>query len=190
MKSEDKKNRLIAATKELLLTAQVPEEITVRQIAEKAQVNLAMINYYFHSKEELLKAATDDIVASEFQKLTINEEHNLCAKERLKNLLHHLCEVTLSLDSITKLSVPYIVFEAPIELPFMILPYVKEHFGDRKSDCFCKMISYEIVTFLQIILYRKADFYQYSGISLQTQKELYDFIDDQVDLFLGGQDEK
>ena len=55
MQSDDTRNQLIHATKELLLTVQNPEKITARQIASKANVNLAMINYCFGSKDELLK---------------------------------------------------------------------------------------------------------------------------------------
>jgi len=185
MANEETKVRILDATKALLLTEKDPGKITARQIAAKAEVNLAMINYCFQSKEKLLKAATDDIIAKEFAKMKI-EETEASAKDRLKALLYSVSQVSLEYEMITRLSVPYLIFEAPIEMPMMILPYVKEFFGVEADESQCKMISFELVSILQIILYRRKDFFMYSGISLQTIDELRCFINRQVDLLLGG----
>jgi len=183
MKKQRKK--MIDTTKELLLTVEDPGKITVRQIAAKSKVNLAMINYCFQSKEKLLKTATDEIIADKFDKMKIDRSE-ASAKERLKMLLCSISDVTLHFEKITRLSVPYLIFEAPIELPTMILPYVKEFYGAEADESQCKMISFELVNMLQIILYRKKDYSIYSGISLQTSDEVRCFINRQVDLLLGG----
>ena len=184
MQSEDTKKRLIDATKELLFSTQEPGKITARQIAAKAEVNLAMINYCFQSKEKLLKIAIDEIVAAEFQKTAVEEDSALSPKERLKRLLCRVSEVTLQFERITRLSIPYQLLEAPIELPMAILPYVKEHFSGSRPDSYCKMAAYELVTVLQTVLYRKKDFAAFSGIPLTTNADLSAFIDSQVELFL------
>jgi len=185
MANDETRDRIIDATKELLLTMKDPVKITARQIAAKAEVNLAMINYCFQSKEKLLKTATDEIVAYEFAKMTLERPED-SAKERLKALIYDVSEITLRFEKITRLSVPYLIFEAPIELPMMIFPYVKEFFGEEADESQCKMISFELVNMLQIILYRRNDFSVYSGISLQTKEDIRCFINRQVDLLLGG----
>ncbi len=191
MQSDDTRNQLIHATKELLLTVQNPEKITARQIASKANVNLAMINYCFGSKDELLKKSIDEIIACEFEQFSFDGKDNLTPKEKLKMLLYHVSEVTIRYNSITRLSVPYTLLNAPIEIPYGILPYIKAHFQKRKDEQFCKMIAYEIVAFMQIAFYRTKDFCLYSGINLQEQTELKQFIDSQLDLMLGDEtDEK
>ena len=187
MQSEDTKSQLIATTKELLLTTKKPEKITARQIASQANVNLAMINYCFGSKDELLKLAIDEIISFEFNQFAIADKDNLTPKEKLKLLLYHISEVTIQYGSITRLSVPYVLLNAPIEIPYGILPYIKEHFGSQKEEWDCKMLAYEIVSFMQIVFYRANDFYKYSGINLQEPKELQKFIDAQLDLILGGE---
>lgn len=184
MQSEDTKKRLIDATKELLFSTQEPGKITARQIAAKAEVNLAMINYCFQSKEKLLKIAIDEIVAAEFQKTAVEEDSALCPKELLKKLLCRVSEVTLQFEKITRLSIPYQLLEAPMELPMAILPYVKGHFSGSRPDSYCKMAAYELVTVLQTVLYRKTDFAAFSGIPLTTNADLSAFIDSQVELFL------
>ena len=187
MQSENTKSQLISTTKDLLLTAKNPEKITARQIASQANVNLAMINYCFGSKDELLKLAIDEIIAFEFKQFTIKGDGYLSPKEKLKMLLYHVSEVTIRYENITRLSVPYVLLNAPIEIPYGILPYIKEHFGNQKEEHVCKVLAYEIVSFMQIVFYRAKDFYKYSGINLQEPRELQRFIDNQLDLILGGE---
>jgi len=180
------KNRILDTTKTLLLTLEDPGTITARQIASKANVNLAMINYCFQSKEKLLKAATDEIISDEFSKIYMGEPESP-AKERLKSLLFDISEMTLKFEKITRMSVPYLIFDAPIELPIMILPYVKEHFGEKADENRCRMISFELVTVLQIVLYRKNDFSLFAGIPLKTSEDFRAFINKQVNLLLGDE---
>jgi len=184
MANEETRERIIDTTKELLLTMKDPGKITARQIAAKAEVNLAMINYCFQSKEKLLKAATDEIVSDEFAKLALDRSE-ASAKEQLKMLLYNISEVTLQFEKITRLSVPYLIFEAPIELPLMLLPYIRECFGEEADESQCRVISFELVNMLQVILYRRKDFSVYSGISMQTSNDVRCFINRQVDLLLG-----
>jgi len=186
MANEDTRKRILDATKNLLITLDDPGTITARQIAAKAEVNLAMINYCFQSKEKLLKVATDEIITNEFSKMAM-ERTEPSAKERLKMLLFNISEITLQFEKITRLSVPYLVFEAPIELPILILPYVKEHFGEKAEESRCRMISFELVTVLQIILYRKNDFSMFAGVPLKTSEDFRAFIDRQVSLLLGDE---
>ncbi|MGO0862351.1 TetR/AcrR family transcriptional regulator, partial [Clostridioides difficile] len=57
MKIDSKKEQLINATVQLLTSNKDISSITAREIIAKANVNLAMINYYFKSKEALINTA-------------------------------------------------------------------------------------------------------------------------------------
>jgi Transcriptional regulator len=179
------KDQLIAATRQLLLSAEAPEKITARQISQAANVNLAMINYCFGSKDELLKTVIDGIIASEFTPFAA-ADHSQNPKEELKNLLYHMSEVTIKYEPITRLSVPYVLLNAPIEIPVDVLPYIREHFKGTRDEKFCKVIAYELVCFLQIIFYRAGDFHKYAGVDVYREAELRELIDSQLDLLLGG----
>lgn len=65
---------------------------TVREIAAQARTNLASINYYFRSKDELyremLSLSFRDVVNPETSELTGNEE--VADEERLRVFIHHL----------------------------------------------------------------------------------------------------
>ncbi|WP_028530720.1 TetR/AcrR family transcriptional regulator [Paenibacillus sp. HW567] len=185
MMTGDTKDKLIEATKKLLLSSKAPKKITARQISSEANVNLAMINYCFGSKDELLKIAIDSIIASEFKQYAITDiSHS--PKEKLKKVLYHICEVTIKYANITRLSVPYVLLDAPIEIPDEILPYIKEHFHDTRNEQFCKILAYEVISFLQLIFYRAEDFYKYSGVNIFNEIQLKELIDNQVDMLLGG----
>ncbi|MNM96956.1 putative DNA-binding transcriptional regulator [compost metagenome] len=179
------KDQLIEATRQLLLSTKTPEKITARQISQTANVNLAMINYCFGSKDELLKTVIDEIIASEFKQYAATD-HGQSPKEKLKELLYHMCEVTIKYEPITRLSVPYVLLQAPIEIPVEVLPYIKEHFEGTRDEKFCKVIAYELVSFLQVIFYRAKDFYKYAGVDIYKESELKELIDNQLDLILGG----
>ncbi len=186
MTNEDTRKRILDATITLLLSLEDPGTITARNIASKAEVNLAMINYCYQSKEKLLKIATDKIIADDFSKMVV-EEAELSAKERLKALLFNISKITLKFERITRLSVPHLIFEAPIELPLLILPYIKEHFGNKVDESRCRIISFELVTLLQIVLYRRNEFSIFAGVPLKTEEDFRIFINRQVNLLLGDE---
>ncbi|MDD5937645.1 MAG: TetR/AcrR family transcriptional regulator [Clostridiales bacterium] len=188
MSSENTKEQLMAATRELLLTSPYPEKITARQIASQANVNLAMINYCFGSKDELLKLTIDGIIAGAFSQYAAQEEEHLSPKEQLKRLLYHVSEVTLQYETITRLSVPYVLLQAPFDMPYQILPYITAHFGGRKTERACQVIALELVSFLQLVLYRAKDFGAYAGVNVREPRELQKLIDDQLDLLLGDEE--
>lgn len=187
MQSEETKKQLIETTKQLLLSVPNPEKITARQIANAANCNLAMINYCFKSKDELVKCAVEEIIASQFQQFAFEVEEQLSPKEKMKQLLYHVSAVTLHYREIAKLSVPYILLQAPIEIPKEILPYIREHFKGKKEDGACRIIAYQIVSMMQLALYRMEDFSQFFQIDLQEEAGLRAFIDNQIDLLLGDE---
>ena len=63
------------------------EGVTVRKITTMAQVNIALINYYFGSKEKLIDEATRIIVAGFRSSFKILDDTTLSPKERLKHFL-------------------------------------------------------------------------------------------------------
>lgn len=191
MGNQDTKLKLIETTKNLLKKGISANKLTARQISSEAGTNLAMINYCFKSKDELLKVAVEEIVAEEFSQYSRVDISNLTARERLRELLIHTCSVTMKFRELTRSSVPYIMLEDSISLPMDILPYIKEHFGSRKSETECRIIAFQLVYSMQLIFYRADDFFKYSGIDITDSKQLISFIDMQLDLFMGGvSDEK
>ena len=187
MNNNETKNKILDATKELLLNEPNPEKITARKISTKADVNLAMINYCFHSKDQLLKTAVNEIINGEFENFSAENLCELTPLQKLKKVLCHISEVTLKYEKLTRLSIPYDLLNGPIEIPYSIMPYIKEITKGKKDEQFCKVIAFQLVSTLQLVFYRADDFYKYSGINIHNKNEMNKFIDSQVNLLLGGE---
>ncbi|KAF5075733.1 TetR/AcrR family transcriptional regulator [Oscillibacter valericigenes] len=191
MTNQDTSRKLIDTTKRLLTDGTPLESLTARQISSEAETNLAMINYCFKSKDALLKIAVDEIIAEEFERHCHTVTLGSSAKEQLRELLLHICSAMIKYRELTKLSIPYLMLNDGISLPLDILPYIKMHFGATKSETDCRVIAFQMVYTMQLIFYRAEDFLKYSGINICDAQQMQNFLDMQLNLFLGGiNDEK
>lgn len=188
MKNEEAKEQLISASIALLQEAEKPEAITSRQISARAGTNLAMINYYFQSKDQLLIMAIGKIMDDSADRLLSAPNTTLPPKERLLNMLSELCEMVIKYQRFTKILIPYILLHDEISVPLYIVPILGEYFGRQKTEQECKIIAYQIVSFMQLIFLRSDSFQKYSGLNITDADVRKNFIDMQLDLFLGGQE--
>ncbi len=82
-KDTSARSQLLKVTTELLYTRE-PEEVTVREIASRAGVNVAAVNYYFRSKEQLIEEAVLAATAAAFdQGLAVLTDKAVKPRERL-----------------------------------------------------------------------------------------------------------
>lgn len=188
MGQEENKRKLVLAAKELLKTSDLPEKITSRAIAQQAGINAAMINYYFQSKDNLLTQAVGEIIEVAAEQFKLPDQSKK-PKERLRESLWNICEVVVRFRKFSKIFVPQILMNAKIEAPFYLLPDIREHFHGKASEMECRVIAYELVSFLQLAFYRTDDFYKYSGISLMDSEDRKKLFDMQLDYFLPEESE-
>ena len=187
MKNENTKEKLILATIKLLSKSKDPTQITARQIVAEAKTNLAMINYSIKSKEDLMNIAIGRIISSSANRFKVIQHEGITPKEQLKRMLYNLCEITVSYSQFTKITIPYILLQDEITLPFDILPIIMEYFNIRKSETECRIIAYQMISFMQLIFLRSEDFMKYSGINIFNSEQRNNFIDMQLNLFLGDE---
>lgn len=190
MKNDEVKERLISAAAELLQEAKNPEKVTTRQIAERAETNQAMVNYYFESKDQLLTFAVGRIIANSADHFKTVPDTTLPPRERLRKMLYELCEEVVQYERYTKIYVPYILLEDEISAPPYILPILREYFNGAKTELECKVIAYQMISFMQLIFFRSETFYKYSGSDLHDREVRKQMIDMQLNLFLGEEPAK
>ena len=181
---ENRKEALLDATIELLKGSERPEAVTSRQIAARAGVNTAMINYYFGSKEELESQAVGKILNDAARIFRMPPNPSDPPKERLRQTLKQMCQVVLRYQRYTKIYVPHLLLEDEISLPMYVFPEIREHFGDRRSDMECRVIAYEMISFLQLVFYRSGAFLRYAGMDLSEERACDWLIDWELELFL------
>ncbi|QIZ05587.1 TetR/AcrR family transcriptional regulator [Priestia megaterium] len=80
------KGNILNSTLELIKTEGL-ENVTLRKIAALAEVNLALINYYFGSKDKLINEALKVLLASFREAFLILDDHSIPPKKRLKTFM-------------------------------------------------------------------------------------------------------
>lgn len=184
MKDENPKERLLQATVALLNEAEQPEKVTSRQIAERAGMNLAMINYYFGSKDTLVAQAVSYLLDVSAELFKSPADPDRTPKECLRDILRQICRIIVKYRSYTRLYVPHLLLEEEITLPQYILPEIRAHFGESRDETACRVIAYELVSFLQLAFYRSEAFLRYTGLNLADEETAERLLDQQLDLLL------
>ena len=185
MDSDSVKNQLILATMKLLTKSKNPSKITARQIANEANANLAMINYYFNSKDALLNTAVSKLMADRANELKEIRDKNLPGKQKLSDFLITMADITIDYSEISKPTIPYLLLEGEIELPYYILPMIEECCGDKRSETDCRIIAYQLISFSQLVFYRSADFMKYTGIDVFDKKQRDALFQTTINFYIG-----
>jgi hypothetical protein len=146
-----------------------------------------MINYCFGSR--------DNLIHSVFQKkyLTLISQEkmgellssDITPKDLLKELHFVVAKCLVENFTFTKAITSHILFKRDLSQESFSFPYVKKHYGGKKTDAECKLIAYELSTMMQLIIFRKEDIKESFGINLDNDKELRKYINMRVDLLLG-----
>ena len=106
----DKKEHILNVTLDLLKTEGF-EGITVRKIAKEAGVNVALINYYFGTKDKLLNSAVQKLISSFKETFSILDDNEKESREKLKKFLLGYIEICKQY--------PFIVKRLVVEDPFL-----------------------------------------------------------------------
>jgi len=184
-KSNNTKNQLIESVIELLKECNDVSEITSRKITERAKVNLSTINYHFDSKDELINIAVNKSIGAVADTYFQNIKNSVKApRKKLRDFLSRISDIVVDYKKYTKEMMPYILLKEEFTQVIEILPLVKECFQGSKSDEECKIISYQLISFMQLVFYRSDEFKAFSKINIMNKQERDRLIDIQLDLFL------
>jgi len=94
LKGDEVRRRLIEIAGQIFAETGY-EAATVRQITDKAQVNIAAVNYYFGDKFQLYRAVLESVTQSTFELLKQNCREGP-AEERLRNLVRCVLMISSS----------------------------------------------------------------------------------------------
>ena len=182
MQKEEAREVLIRAAKELLAESEDPGKITSRRLAAKAGMNPAMINYCFQSKDELMATAIWQLITDSAGTPLYLSNTEAPPMERLWNMLWELSELVVKFRRFTRVSIPFILLQGEIGAPLYILPILREQFP-QKSETECRVIAYQLISFIQLVFYRSETFKKYAGIDLADRAGRKAFLEMQFRLF-------
>jgi len=182
----DVREQILNATVGFLRDDREPANITVREIAAEAGVQLGMINYYFRSKDELLYQAVCALRVKAAQKWLSVKESNVSAYERLRGVLIAICDMSVKHSRYMRFAVTYELTKAEIVIPDYVFALIREVCGNAHSEIRIRTIAYEIRSLLQLNFLRAADLKKYLGIDMLEYGRMVAGIDSILALYFPG----
>ena len=147
----DAKEKILNTVVELLMEHKDVSKITNRQIAELSGVNSALINYYYQSKDNLMDKAVDiclqHIAGSAYQKTDAATP----PAERLRGMIKTISTFMFENYELSSIAVSSELKSGSLSTTRMILPILRELYGESRTDTALKLMALQIVTPMQIV---------------------------------------
>ncbi len=125
-KREKTRERILQITKELLSKEGIGN-LSVRKIASTANVNVASINYYFRSKNELIFECMKDVIDNLEETMMIFKNTSLSNEERIRGYLNNISEIILN-NKAVQISLLK-TFHEDIELPELLQRFISKFYS-------------------------------------------------------------
>lgn len=166
------KDKIIKATIELLNEVGEPDKITIRQIAERANVGVGLINYHFQTKENLLYTAVSDTMSEiAIQLQMLNEGESQDPVQKLTTMLIELTDFATRYSKLSLILAAYDLQQGNMQTPLYIIPILREIYGNTKDEIEIRIIALEIITTLQVVCTRSPAFKLYTGIDINIKSQ-------------------
>lgn len=186
-KIQQTKNKLLNSTIKLMEQSDNPLSVTSREIAREAGCNLAMINYCFGSREDLIYCVFQKLYDEYHKSQMIHalQDENLTPKDFLKRSYYQGAKFMMENYNFAQTLGGFILLKRDLGEEFFSYKYVYAHYQGKKSEDDCKLIAYELSAMMNLIIYRKEDVKAAFGIDIDNDNDLRRLIDMRVDLLLG-----
>lgn len=177
MKKEKTKQRLINATHELSKMYNNIDEITSRDISAKSGTNLALINYHFGSKDNLVRLVAEMKMHSIIQSTMEQFDENLSALDKIKKLL--LDTAAFAFDNINSFKVisKHELNVGCIHSLELFRPYFREYLPDLE-DGLLTIILLRLLVFYHTILLSPEDYGKVLNVDFFDGVQRNDFLTD------------
>ncbi len=179
------KERILETVVSLLKEKKDISKITNRQIASLSGVNSALINYYFQSKENLLNTAVGICMGNVFKEIIENaEKDDVDPILRLKNMIKAIAEVGFNNYSLTEITVATEMKDGCLTTNKMILPILREIFGNSKTEFELKLIACQLLIPVQTIFLHAGTYKNYLLCDLFDDENRNELLDKMLDNLL------
>lgn len=179
MTEQEARERILQATIHLLNEGADPDKITVRQIAEQAEVGVGGINYHYQTRDNLLHEAVSAIMRHEAERwLELPAQPDMDPVEQLKVLFKETTRVSLRYPLLLKVLIEHTVQHGDTTVEMMVMPLLRQIFGDEKPELALRLIAFQLVVPMQVAYLWGDAFAHYAGVSLMD--------DEQRDALLGA----
>lgn len=185
-KDKDARERIIEVTLRILEEVDDVDKITVRQIAERAEVGVGLINYHFKTKDNLLSIAIGDTMSNIITELSDYSVYTLDSVENLKNLMKRLCDIGMHYDKVLPFIVNQCIINGDMQAQLAIIPILRNIFGNEKDEMSLRTIALQIILPIQIAALSPESFQLYSGTNIKVKHQRDNFIDILIENIIKG----
>ncbi|RDB63835.1 TetR/AcrR family transcriptional regulator [Gordonibacter sp. 28C] len=161
------RDRIVQAAKELLDEATDIDNITVRDIAQRADVGTGLVNYHFGSKDALLGIAIGDTMTHVIEKAAQAGRPSESPREHLKNMLEELCDIAMENRKLMQFVLTQSVTGGDTDTPLRLVPFLRNLFGEYADERKLRVIALQIIHPLQVAALSPEAFKAYSGFDLE-----------------------
>jgi AcrR family transcriptional regulator len=183
-KDQETRQRILKAAAELLQESGQADSLTVRQIAERAAVGIGLINYHFRTRDALVNDAIGQIMAEAAQPFLSQSPQT--AEDPLgvlKSLFKETGRVGVHFK-LARFTVQYALMQGNMEVQSMILPLLRQIYGQQKNEMEIRLVAFSMVSALQVALIRSEALRLYAGVDINNDRQRDETIDMLVDQFL------
>lgn len=175
------KERILETLLARLRERQDIASLSTRDIAALAGVNSALINYYYQSKDNLLRLAVSRHMGRLYDEIVNAGDGKGTAIARLKAMIKAIVDIAVCNFSASEMAILFDFRNGSIETIGLITPLLQEHFGPGKSAEQLRLIGLQIVTPLQLLFLNGQAYRQYFGVNAEHEKERHRLVDCVID---------
>lgn len=175
------KERILQTVLNLLIEKKDISKLTNRQIAEMAEVNSALINYYYQSKENLFKVAVEACMGDIFKEIIEKSTGDGQPTMRLKRMIKEIADISFSNYALAGLALKYDMSNGSLSTTQMILPLLKEIYENSKTESELKVIGLQIIIPFQSLFINVDVYKNYLLCDFYNEKTRREFVDRMID---------
>jgi len=120
------KEKIFQAALELVTEGKTDQQITIREIASKAGVNLALVNYYYQSKENLLSMVVGTMMGDIIKQSNQYNPTNADAQTQLRSMLFSTADAAFKYRNICKIAISLELKSGCESSCKLVMPLLKE----------------------------------------------------------------
>jgi AcrR family transcriptional regulator len=166
------KQRLVRVTVELLRDSPDPSNVTVRQIAARAEVGIGLINYYFGSRDSLINEAIGMLISEKVEPY-LNESlaSAQTPMERLVELVVASGEVAALYPQYAETSLVYTLMHEKMDVPAMILPLLRGILGENRPELEIRWMAYSLIVTTQAMFIHRRELQVFVGMNFNDRND-------------------
>jgi len=182
------RERIIQATIDLLNEGKDVDYITVRIVAQRAKVGVGLINYHFHSRDNLLSIAIGSLMAKMAIEMREEQSVNVDSPvKRISEMLKTLYSFGEKHEKQIQFLLTHGIINGDMDAALYIVPMLKEVFGSQKDEIQLRIIAMQILLPIQVASINPSSFHRFTGIDLHNIKQRESYIDTLIDNLLKSQ---